>query len=105
MAKETSKAKSAYLGFRLPEEENKALEAAAAAAGESISEYVRKAIASRIETRMPQLPEISMSYEIFPVKIADITASQFQSHTPTVTVHDIQVINLPAQDKASQKSA
>lgn len=63
--------KKGYLGFRLPQEELDAIEAAAAAAGESVSEYVRKAIASRMEERQQLIPPASLSYQISPVKIDD----------------------------------
>lgn len=90
--------KTGYLGFRLPEEEIKSIEAAATAVGESVSEYVRKAIESRMKELKPQLPSISISYEISPVKVVDNTSSQFQSRSPIVTVLDIQQRNLLTED-------
>lgn len=48
--------KTAYLGFRLPVEEYQALSEAAAACGETVSEYVRKAIAIRRKGQTTKIP-------------------------------------------------
>jgi len=74
--------KTRYLGFRMLEEEIKAIEAAAAAAGESVSEYVRKAIVSRLEERRPQIPSTRISYEISSVTILDTNSLVSEGKSP-----------------------
>ncbi|HLX59282.1 MAG TPA: ribbon-helix-helix protein, CopG family [Ktedonobacteraceae bacterium] len=77
-------AKTGYLGFRLPEEEIEAIETAAIAAGESVSEYVRKAIEFRMEGRLPLTSSPSLFYEIPPTKIIDNKTSLSEGHTLTI---------------------
>jgi hypothetical protein len=96
--------KTRYLGFRLPEEEIRAIEAAAAAVGESVSEYVRKAIASRMQERKPLLPAASLSYVISSVRIDDNKLPMLEGASDIQTI--VKTANIPisvALDEFSHK--
>lgn len=95
--------KTAYLGFRVPEEEIKAIEAAAVAAGESVSEYVRKAVADRMESHKQVVPAASVSYAIPSMKIIDSKSSDFQSRTYVVKAYAHNKIIHPADDNTSHE--
>ncbi len=86
--KNTDSPKTNYLGFRLPQEEIRAIEAAAAAAGESVSEYVRKAIALRQQKQIPLAPIVSVSYAnpSITMVVTDSKTSVFESEAKTVTL-------------------
>ncbi len=99
--------KTAYLGFRLPEEEVKAIEAAAAA-DESVSEYVRKAIALRMKERKPLLPPASLTYQISPVKIDDNKLASFEGTSNRVLPTEVKSVVTQihvAEDDSSHKEA
>jgi hypothetical protein len=58
---ETRTSKTSVLACRMPVDEIKAVEKAAAAVGESVSEYVRKAILMRREGQVPFQTVVSVS--------------------------------------------
>ncbi len=97
-ASEKGASKTAYLGFRLPEEEYQAIEEAARATGESVSEYVRKAIAQRREGQVHVVPEASITYGIPFMKVTDNQSSVTEG---TLTFAKLQFTT----DESSQKSA
>jgi len=86
--KKADSPKTAYLGFRLPEEEIQAIEAAAAAAGESVSEYVRKAIVLRQQKQIPLVPIVSVSYAnpSMTMRVTDNKSSVSESEAKSVSL-------------------
>ncbi len=94
--KDSSEPKTAYLGLRLPEEEYQAIEEAAREASETVSEYVRIAIAQRLEGRVHVMPEASMTYGVQFIKVTDSKASVAEGKS-------LVVIFPPSSDLPSQK--
>jgi hypothetical protein len=102
--KSLKQSKAGYLGFRLPEDELEAVEAAALAAGETVSEFVRKAIAARIKERKPLLPASSLSFVISPVRIDDNKLPMLEG-TSTTEVKPIAIRFHLAEDDPTHKEA
>jgi hypothetical protein len=82
--------KTRYLGFRLPEEEVKAIEKASESVGESVSEYVRKAIVARMEGRTYPTSSSSISYEIPPLKFLDEKSSITEGKLIAVSIQEYE---------------
>jgi hypothetical protein len=101
--KHSEASKTTYLGFRIPEEEMKSLEAAARATGETVSEYVRNAIAARMEGQKQVIPSSSVTYAIPTMTVIDSKSSQFQTRVHGITTHakNIQL----AEDDPLRKGA
>ena len=95
--------KTTYLGFRIPEEDMKSLEAAARAAGETVSEYVRDAITARMEGQKQVIPSSSVTYAIPTMTVIDSNSSQFQTRVHGVTMHARNI--QPAKDESLRKEA